>query len=283
MQRRQFLQTSGLLAAGYMVGPALASAAGPLTGKIRKSLKWSMVQDRSLSLPETLAKIKTLGYEGIEPRFREVEPEAVDAWKKARDESGLIIDGLVAVPFDQLREGVDRIKELGGSSLLLVVRYDEKKPYKDNWQETQAAIKDAAPYAEKQGIQFLIENVWASFLISPLDMKTYVDEIDSPAVGVHFDIGNVIRWGVAEHWIEVLGSRIKKLDLKEFDLKVAMNEGLRKGFGMPMGTGSVNWKAVREELVKLKFSGWAAAEVPGGDFTRLADVSKQMDEVFELV
>jgi len=281
MQRRQFLQTSGVLAAGMMMGLPTALAAGPLAGKIRKSLKWSMVQDRSASMGKTLAKIKSLGYEGIEPRFREAED--VDAWKKARDESGLIIDGLVAVPFDQLREGVDRIKELGGSSLLLVVRYDEKKPYKDNWQETQSAIKEAAPYAEKQGIQFLIENVWASFLISPLDMKTYVDEINSPAVGVHFDIGNVIRWGVAEHWIEVLGSRIKKLDLKEFDLKVAMNEGLRKGFGMPMGTGSVNWKAVREELVKLKFSGWAAAEVPGGDMERIQEVSRQMDEVFELV
>ena len=281
MQRRQFLQTSGVLAAGMMMGLPTALAAGPLAGKIRKSLKWSMVQDRSASMGKTLANIKSLGYEGIEPRFREAED--VDAWKKARDESGLIIDGLVAVPFDQLREGVDRIKELGGSSLLLVVRYDEKKPYKDNWQETQSAIKEAAPYAEKQGIQFLIENVWASFLISPLDMKTYVDEINSPAVGVHFDIGNVIRWGVVEHWIEVLGSRIKKLDLKEFDLKVAMNEGLRKGFGMPMGTGSVNWKAVREELVKLKFSGWAAAEVPGGDMERIQEVSRQMDEVFELV
>ena len=281
MQRRQFLQTSGALAAGWFAAPRLSSAAGPLAGKIRKSLKWSMVQDRSLSMGETLAKVKSLGYEGIEPRFAEAED--VDAWQKARDQSGLIIDGLVAVPFDQLKEGVDRIKALGGTSLLLVVRYDQKKSYKDNWQETQAAINDAAPYAEKQGIQFLIENVWASFLISPLDMKTYVDEIDSPAVGVHFDIGNVIRWGVAEHWIEVLGQRIKKLDLKEFDLNVAMNQGLRKGFGMPMGTGSVNWKAVREGLLKLKFSGWAAAEVPGGDMERIAEVSRQMDEVFELV
>jgi hexulose-6-phosphate isomerase len=281
MQRRQFLQSSSLLAAGLFAAPASTQAAGPLAGKIRKSLKWSMVKDRSLSLTESLQKLKSIGYEGIEPRFNEAAD--VEAWKKARDGAEFIIDGLVAVPFDQLREGVDRIKELGGSSLLLVVRYDQKKSYKDNWQQAQAAIKEAAPYAEKQGIQFLIENVWASFLISPMDMKTYIDEIDSPAVGVHFDIGNVIRWGVAEHWIEVLGHRIKKLDAKEFDLKIAMNEGLRKGFGMPMGTGSVNWEGVREELVKLKYSGWAAAEVPGGDFDRLADVSRQMDEVFDLV
>lgn len=281
MQRRQFLQASSLLAAGLWVNPVLTEAAGPLAGKIRKSLKWSMVKDRSLSLTESLRKLKQIGYEGIEPRFNEAED--VEAWKTARDEAEFIVDGLVAVPFDQLREGVDRIKELGGSSLLLVVRYDQQKSYKDNWQETQQAIKDAAPYAEKQGIQFLIENVWASFLISPMDMKTYVDEIDSPAVGVHFDIGNVIRWGVAEHWIEVLGHRIKKLDVKEFDLKIAMNEGLRKGFGMPLGTGSVNWKGVRDELLKLKYSGWAAAEVPGGDFDHLAEIARQMDEVFELV
>lgn len=279
MQRRTFLTTLGTFAASGLL-PANAFCAGPLKGKIRKSLKWNMVKDRSLSLTDSFRKLKTLGYEGIEPRYNEVDDPA--GWKKASDESGLVIDGMVAIPFDEIRQGVNLCKTLGGDSLLLVVRYDQKKPYADNWNDTQAQIAEAAPYAEEHGIQLLIENVWASFLISPLDMATYVDELNSPAVGVHFDIGNVVRWGVPEHWIEVLGKRIKKLDLKEYDLKIAMNEGMRKGFGMPMGAGSVDWSRVREELVQLQFSGWAAAEVPGGDWDRLADVSQQMDRVLKL-
>ncbi len=81
----------------------------------------------------------------------------------------------------------------------------------------------------------LLENVWASFLIEPLSMARYIDELDSPMVGSYFDVGNVVRWGWPQHWIEVLGKRVKKLDIKEYDLKVAMNEGLRKGFDKPLG------------------------------------------------
>lgn len=279
MQRRQFLQAASTLAAGCFVAPNVVFA-GPLAGKIRKSLKWSMVKNRSLSLTDSFRKLKELGYEGVEPRYNEVDDPV--AWKKASDESGLIIDGLVAIPFDEIPQGVDLCRSLGGDSLLLVVRYDQSKPFWDNWKETQSQIKAAAPHAEQQGIKLLIENVWASFLISPLDVVRYVDEIDSPAVGVHYDIGNVVRWGVSEHWIEVLGPRIKKLDVKEYDLKIAMNEGMRKGFGMPLGTGSINWANVRHELVKLKYEGWAAAEVPGGDWDHLADIARQMDRVLEL-
>jgi hexulose-6-phosphate isomerase len=101
-------------------------------------------------------------------------------------------------------------------------------------------------------------------------------------VGAYFDVGNVVRWGWPQHWIEVLGDRIKKLDIKEYDLKVAMNEGMRKGFGMPLGTGSIDWSKVREELAELGYQGWATAEVPGGGRDRLGDIAGQMNRVLDL-
>jgi hexulose-6-phosphate isomerase len=33
-------------------------------------------------------------------------------------------------------------------------------------------------------------------------------------------------------------------------------------------------------LAKIKFSGWATAEVGGGDAARLKDISQRMDRVF---
>ena len=99
---------------------------------------------------------------------------------------------------------------------------------------------------------------------------------------VYFDVGNVVRWGWPQHWIEVLGKRVAKLDIKEYDLNVAMNEGMRKGFGMPLGEGSVAWDKVRAELLKIDYRGWATAEVPGGDRKRLADIAAQMDRVLDL-
>ena len=89
-------------------------------------------------------------------------------------------------------------------------------------------------------------------------------------------------WGVAEHWAQVLGKRSQKLDIKEYDLKKAMNEGMGKGFDVPLGEGSIDWAAVRAELAKIEFTGWAAAEVAAGDWDYLADVATRMDRVLDL-
>ena len=77
----------------------------------------------------------------------------------------------------------------------------------------------------------------------------------------------------------MLGKRIDKIHIKEFSLKVAMKEGLGKGFDFPIGQGDIDWKRVREELQKIGFKGWATAEVDGGGRQQLAEVSAQMDRV----
>ncbi len=171
---------------------------------------------------------------------------------------------------------------LGADSMLVVARYDQKQPIADNWNRCRDQLKAAAPHAEKQRIKLLVENVWATFLISPWDLARFIDEIGSPWVQVHFDIGNTMPWGVAEHGAQVLGPRSQKLDVKEYDLKKAMGEGMAKGFDVPLGEGSINWPAVRAELAKIHFTGWAAAEVKGGDWAWLADVARRMDRVLDL-
>lgn len=279
MNRRTFISDVAAAAAASVVLPPVAHAAG-LKGRIRKSLKWGMVKDQSLPVVEAFRKLKACGYEGIEPRVG--QKIDVDEWVAASKETGLVIDCMTGGRPFNLVETVDTLKKLGGDSILSTVPMDEKKSFAANWDEAVAAFKAAAPHAEKQGIKILIENVWASFLISALDMQRFVDEVGHPYVGVHYDVGNVMRWGVAEHWVQVLGKRIGKLDIKEYDLNVAMKEGMREGFKTPIGEGSVNWSAVRDELEKLEFTGWAAAEVAAGDWDYLADVARRMDNVLGL-
>ena len=91
-----------------------------------------------------------------------------------------------------------------------------------------------------------------------------------------------MRFAWPEHWIPVLGKRIVKLDVKEYSRKKQNNEGLWKGFQVKIGEGSIDWAAVRRELKKLNFEGWATAEVGGGDRARLADIAKRMDKVLDL-
>ncbi|MCX6898856.1 MAG: sugar phosphate isomerase/epimerase [Verrucomicrobia bacterium] len=279
LSRRSFLSAAASVAATGILLPCNAPAA-PAKLRIRKSLKWGMVKSQSLPLVEAFRKLKTCGFDGVEPTCSQVKN--ADEWVAASKESGLVIDGVTGAGERGIEAALDLCKKLGGDSVLVTARTDPKKPYWDTWRETQAIIKAAAPHAEQVRVKILIENVWASFLISPLDMMRYVDEIGHPWVGVHYDVGNVMRWGVSEHWIQVLGKRIGKLDIKEYNLPVAMKEGMIAGFKSPLGEGSINWAGVREELAKIEFSGWAAAEVAAGDWDNLADLAKRMDKVLGL-
>jgi hexulose-6-phosphate isomerase len=152
----------------------------------------------------------------------------------------------------------------------------------EHYRRTQEVLRVAIPHAEKKRIPILIENVWATFLIEPLSMARYIDELASPYVKSYFDVGNVVRWGYPQQWIEVLGRRIGKIHIKEYNLKVAMKEGMLKGFDFPLGEGDIDWAKVRAELKKIDFHDWATAEVRGGDRKHLADLSTQMDRVLGL-
>ena len=278
------LRRSFLLSATALV--ATPACAGQFTGKIRKSLKWSMAEKAAKGMPLVGAfkKLRECGFEGVEPSllFRHVTLENAAEWAAAAKEAGLIIDGTVGGRAAGLEEGLEITKALGGDSMLVVLEYPHDKPLQQTWREAVARMKEAAPEAEKRGVCMLIENVWNTFTISAFDMARLIDDIGSPWVGVHLDIGNQMRWGVAEHWVEVLGKRTGKLDVKEYDLDKAMAEGMRKGFDKPLGEGSINWPAVRAGLAAINYNGWAAAEVKAGDWDYLADVARRMDKVLSL-
>ena len=284
--RREFLQTSaGLLAGGAALSLATPSTAtaGEFTGKIRKAVKYHMVTEK-LSALDKFKLLVDLGFDGVEPRAM-LKPDEADEVKqiaKASEATGLPIHGVVNSSNPDIKGAIDQAKQYGATSVLHVVRYDRNISYLQNYRETQDIIRRAIDHAEKNEVKILLENVWATFLIEPLGMAKYIDELASPFVQCYFDIGNVVRWGWPEHWIEVLGKRVGKLDVKEYDLNVAMNDGMRKAFAKPLGEGSIDWKKVRAELTKINYQGWATAEVAGGDRAHLADVAAQMDRVLNL-
>jgi len=285
MTRRQMLHASAAaVAAATIVVPAPARA-GEFTGKIRKAVRYDMVGvggrgKKTQSHLERFQMIKDAGFEGVE--IMTSDAPAVKELIEARDKTGVIIHGTSHGRDTELEAAIDFTKDLGGSAVLVVCRYDMKSGYMENYHRAQSSVKAAAPHAEKQGVKLLIENVWASFLIEPLTMARFIDEIGSPAVQSYFDIGNNMRWGYPPHWIEVLGKRIVKVHVKEVDMKKMMQEGLGKCFAVEIGEGSIDWVGVRRELAKVDFHGWASAEVPGGDVERLKDIARRMDKVLDL-
>lgn len=294
LTRRTFLQATGVAAAAMLTRThALRAADGPL--KLRKAVKLSMVGGNA-PLLEKFKLVKDVGFEGIDMD----RPEDHDEVKKAQAESGLIVHGVVdyvhwrqplsdadpavrAEGVEGLKTALRDCKAYGGTTVLLVPAVVNKKvSYADAYTRSQAEIRKVLPLAQELNIKILFENVWNNFLLSPLEYARYIDEFESPLVGAYFDVGNMIRYGWPEHWIKILGPRIGKLDIKEYSRKIADDEGVRKGFRAEIGDGEdgCDWPAVLAALKDIGYSGWATAEVRGGDRDRLAEVSQRMDKIF---
>jgi hexulose-6-phosphate isomerase len=287
IRRRHFLQIGGLALTGTALS-SLASSAPQATAaqsgdRIKKAVGWDMIQEK-LSVEDKFRLAKDVGFEGVEVNSRRLKSDGLDPKEMARasEKIGVPIHGVSGASHADLQGILDEAAIYGATSILHVVRADPDGSYLENYRRSQQAIREAIPRAEKHRIPILVENVWATFLIEPLTMARYIDELGSPFVKSYFDVGNVMRWGLPQQWIEVLGKRIGKIHVKEYSLKTAMNQGMAKGFDFPMGQGDIDWKRVREELAKVPFHGWATAEVRGGDRGRLAEISAEMNKILAL-
>jgi len=270
----------------------LSPAKRPIT---KVSLKWSMVEEDSLSILDKFRLLKDLGFDGVE--FDAPDDLPTDEILAARDQTGLLIPGVInsshwktplTHPDPTVRDAcvaatiaaIEEAKVYGGDTVLLVPGVvNETTSYVQAMERATDGIAKILPHAEAAGISIALENVWNDFLLSPLEAARLVDSFKSPRLGWYFDVGNVLRYGRPEHWIEALGHRILKVDLKEFSLARMNAEGPWKGFGVELGDGDCNWPVVNRALAAAGYSGWASVEVPGGDRHRLAAIKERVDRL----
>lgn len=292
MRRRTFLKCSLPLAVSGCVAatPRCIQAADDsldIGEHIYKSLKWNMVQLPG-SIQDKFRTLKEIGYDGVELD----SPNGIDRDEavRASQASGLPIEGVVnsthwqvrhsdpdpavrAQALENMRTAMNYARSVGAGSVLLVpgkVTEAEKENHDHVWKRSIEHIRLLVPLAERLKVQILIENVGNGFCETPELFAQYIDEIGSEWVGIHFDIGNFIRIGPPADWIRVLGRRIQKLDVKD---RTTENEKTL------IGEGQANWPDVRVALSEIKYRGWAAAEVTGGDRNRLKDILDRMNRV----
>lgn len=111
---------------------------------------------------------------------------------------------------------------------------------------------------EKRGIFVGLENVWNGFFLSPYDMASFIDAVDSPKIGAYLDVGNMIAFSVSEYWIEALGSRIGKVHVKDYKRAGGLNSG---GTWEDITHGSADWKAIIPALRSVGYNGYLVGEV----------------------
>jgi L-ribulose-5-phosphate 3-epimerase len=110
-----------------------------------------------------------------------------------------------------------------------------------------------------------------------MEFVSYIDEFKSPSLGAYFDVGNVIRYGYPEHWIESLGQRIFKVHVKDFS---------ESNMFVPLLAGDVNWMAVIKALRGIGYNDTVTAELTPykiGPEPLAHDTARQLDTIFNSV
>jgi hexulose-6-phosphate isomerase len=158
-------------------------------------------------------------------------------------------------------------------------------PYDACWQYTLEGLNALKERAEQTHLRIGLENVWNKFLMSPLEFVRLIEEVNSPQVGIWFDIGNVVAFGYPEQWLRILGPKhLVGLHIKDFKRGPADIFGTYEGF-VPLFHGSVNWPVVMRQLAGLGFDDYLVTEVSLGHqpvAEALQEVSRQLDVLIGL-
>jgi hexulose-6-phosphate isomerase len=152
----------------------------------------------------------------------------------------------------------------------------EVVPYDVCYKRATEAVAKLVNTAEKVGVTIGIENVWNKFLLSPLEMRCFIDSFQSKRVGSYFDVGNVILTGYPEQWIKILGRRIKRVHIKDFKKSV----GTVAGF-VNLLEGNVDFAAVKKALAAIGYKGYVTAEMIPYAPGRPEKTAKAMKKIFK--
>ena len=150
-------------------------------------------------------------------------------------------------------------------------------PYEVALDRIRDGIRQLVPTAERVGVTLGIENVWNRVLLSPLEMRDFIDSFGSERVGSYLDVGNMILFGYAEDWVRILGPRICCVHFKDFKRSVGTLDGF-----CDLLEGDVNYPAVMAELRRLDYDGPCVGEFFGLDGAALDKLSGAMDKVLAM-
>ncbi len=268
---------------------------------------WSL-PDRDPDASFTLAK--ECGYDGVEVGIRDTGLLRLDSsekelfeFKNKADEYGMPLYSLVydfcwhksisASDPKVRKEGEEiiirqlEIASILGCDTILVIPGMVKNPgdpaceivrYDVAYDRAFDSICRLSEHAEKFGVNIALENVGSKLFLSPIETRDFIDKVGSPKVKAYFDVGNVMRFGYAEHWIDILGDRIAKVHFKDskMEAKGAMSS-------TDILAGETNYPEVMNALRRAGYDDWVTAEIfpaAGRDFKEfLTTNSKAMDKI----
>ena len=309
LDRRSFLAI-GAGAAAFSLRKVRGAEAGvahivtPPKGKrILLSCKLGMLpkelEGQKLSVVDRLQMAREAGFDGVDfDQAGEYTPEEA---RRAVQESGVFVHNainhahwskrLTSAKEEERSQGRANIEHCirvshatGGSGVLIVVGRGSDGPADVIEERARQEIRKFLPMAAAMGQMILIENVWNQMMYDhdappnqgPERFIEFVDSFRSPWVGMYYDIGNHWKYAQPGEWIRAFGHRCVKLDVKGF------SRAKDKFVDITSTDDDIPWDQVRRALDDIHFTGWATAEVGGGNLERLTQVHKQMQKAFSL-
>src|SRR5947199_766362 len=233
-----------------------------------------------------LALVKKAGYDGFElglvatPWFQvETTDAQVRELRRKVDDAGLVVSNVSnSLDCDRPLSSRDpRVREqamrhitrqietaqiLGTDAILVVAGIvTEETPYQEVYPRTVEGLQKLAETAAPARVKIGCENCCSEqrFLMSPREFKLFLDDVGSPWVGLHLDVGNIHDTGFPEQWIEIHGPRITRVHVKD----VMRHRGRcgNQSVYTNLFLGDNNWPAIRAALDKVRYDGWIIAEM----------------------
>jgi len=251
-----------------------------------------------MSLDDCLSLCKEAGYEAIELSFREggeldvnmSESDIKKVAKKCADagvEIASVIGGyrdsgsmLSLNPENRKKSArsITRILEIGNilgtdGMLLHPGQLTSEGTYQQVWDAFQAELKKLAPVAESHKVAICVENVWNKFLLSPKEMREFVDAVGNKWVATYLDTANMMAYGYPEHWVRELGKRIRKVHFKDF------KRGSHSFVNLL--DGDTDWALLMKEFRAVGYDSAVIHEV-GGDHSALVDIAERMRKIIAM-
>lgn len=258
---------------------------------MKKSINlWAFPYPEKMSLEQCLKLAKAAGFDGVELNYdldNDLSPKSgakeYTAIRQMAERIGIAINGLCSFlfwpyPFTShdraTRARAIELAELMASAAhdlgtdnLLVVPGAVHIPWRTDYvpvandiclTRAKTAVQKLIPTAEKLNVNLNMENIFFNgFLMTPMEIVDFVDGFGSDRIHVHFDTGNIMLYQFPEHWIPILGTRIKNVHLKEFTKKGTDSslEAFR-----PLLDGTTNWPAVLNAFDSIGYQGYLTFE-----------------------
>ncbi len=252
----------------------------------------------SVSIPDyttdvAVSKLKEIGYDGIEWRVIDQDPDAkgmafwaknkatlpfstfeedAPVWRKLTGDAGLEMPGVGTYVLCDDLDGVERAmrgtKALGATQLRVrVPGYDGIEPFRPKWDAAREQYKDVVELAKRHGVKALLELHHRTIVPSASAARLFLGDLDPSHVGVIHDAGNMVFEGYETPRLgfEMLGPYLAHIHVKNarwFPEKYSDDRSSLtwKCDWAPVSKGIINMRELFRAMHAVGYDGWVGLE-----------------------